>query len=173
MKKLLIASLLPIAMAGAAQASNTTDMTAHPGNSIQTVLPAHSLGSFAGPDAWFTGEVKVDMLFNKTTDLQASGASVTFQPGARTAWHLHPAGQTLIVTAGKGLTGYEGGKTVELNPGDVVQCPAGVRHWLGASPDSTMTHIAITGYDAAGQNVEWFEKVSDAEYLGQAASAKP
>ena len=171
MKKLLIASLLTIAMAGAAQADNIA--AAHPGNSSQTVLPAHSLGSFAGPDAWFTGEVKVDMLFNKTADLQASGASVTFQPGARTAWHLHPAGQTLIVTAGKGLTGYEGGKTVELNPGDVVQCPAGVRHWHGASPDSAMTHIAITGYDADDQNVEWFEKVSDAEYLGQATNTKP
>ena len=133
------------------------------------ISPRHRFTAM-GADAYM---LKVDMLFNKTTDLQASGASVTFQPGARTAWHLHPAGQTLIVTAGKGLTGYEGGKTVELNPGDVVQCPAGVRHWHGASPDSAMTHIAITGYDAAGQNVEWFEKVSDAEYLGQATNPKP
>lgn len=170
MKKWLIISLLSLTASGAVYADGTAEL---PPGKIQTIQAAGSLGSFAGPETWFTGEVKVDMLFNKTADLQASGASVTFQPGARTAWHTHPAGQTLIVTAGKGLTGYEGGKTVELNPGDVVQCPAGVRHWHGASPDSAMTHIAITGYDANGQNVEWFEKVSDAEYLGQGIGKKP
>ena len=117
-----------------------------------------------GPEDWFTGTVRVDPLFQAPEPARASGAYVTFEPGARTAWHTHPLGQTLIVTAGFGQVQREGGPIEEIKPGDVVWFPPGLKHWHGASPTTAMTHIAIQEA-MNGKNVEWLEKVSDEQYL--------
>ena len=166
MKRILTMALTPVLLAAAGSAcAGGAAGTALPGNG-QTVVRNGSQTSFAGSDQYFTGNVKVDMLFAPTKELPASGAYVTFEPGARSAWHTHPAGQTLIVTSGIGLTQEWGGPVVEIRPGDVVKCPVGVKHWHGARPDSAMTHMAITG-DADGKNVVWMEKVSDEQYQGK------
>src|SRR4051794_27552676 len=116
-----------------------------------------------GPGDWFTGTVRIDPLFPAKAPARAAGASVTFEPGARTAWHTHPLGQTLIVTAGCGWVQQEGGPVEEVRPGDVVWFPPRVKHWHGASPSTAMTHIAIQeGLD--GKVVDWLEKVSDEQY---------
>lgn len=120
----------------------------------------------AGPKSFFTGRVKVDMLFSPTKEWPASGACVTFEVGARPAWHTHPAGQTLIVTSGIGLTREWGGPLAEIRPGDIVLCPVLVKYWHGAAPGFPMTHIAITG-DVNGKNVGRMEKVSDDPYRGK------
>lgn len=121
--------------------------------------------SAKGPEETFTGTVRIDMLFSAEEPGRSSGAAVTFEPSARTAWHTHPAGQTLIVTAGFGRVQREGGPVEEIRPGDVVWFPAGEKHWHGASPDTAMTHIAIQ--ESIGRSpVTWMEKVSDADYLG-------
>jgi quercetin dioxygenase-like cupin family protein len=119
--------------------------------------------SAKGPADWFTGTVRVDPLFQATDPARASGASVTFEPGARTAWHTHPLGQTLIVTFGWGRAQRDGGPIEEIRPGDVVSFAPGEKHWHGASPTSAMTHIAIQEA-LDGKVVEWMEKVSDQEY---------
>jgi quercetin dioxygenase-like cupin family protein len=116
-----------------------------------------------GPDDWFTGTVRIDPLFPAQAPARAAGASVTFEPGARTAWHTHPLGQTLIVTAGSGLAQRWGGATEAIRPGDVVWFPPGEKHWHGASPITAMTHIAIQE-QLDGKVVDWMEKVSDAQY---------
>lgn len=122
--------------------------------------------SVKGPADWFTGTVRIDPLFLKADDpSRATGASVTFEPGARTAWHTHPLGQTLIVTAGHGLVQREGGPIEEIRPGDVVWFPAGEKHWHGASPNTAMTHIAIQE-TLDGKSVDWLEHVSDEQYGG-------
>ena len=122
-----------------------------------------SLASSAGPAENFTGDVRVQPLFGEQETAPYSGAYVTFQPGARSAWHIHPAGQRLIVTDGVGRTQQEGGPVEEIRAGDVVWCPPGVKHWHGACPTSAMTHIALTGV-RDGQGVEWLEKVTDEQY---------
>ena len=99
--------------------------------------------SSKGPADWFTGTVRIDPLFQVNAPARAAGASVTFEPGARTAWHLHPLGQTLIVTAGCGRVQRAGGSIEEIHPGDVIWFPPGEKHWHGASPTTAMTHIAI------------------------------
>jgi quercetin dioxygenase-like cupin family protein len=119
--------------------------------------------STKGPADWFTGTVRVDPLFPANDPARAAAASVTFEPGARTAWHTHPLGQTLIVTAGLGWVQRQGGPVEEIRPGDVVWFPAGLKHWHGAAPTSAMTHIAIHEHQN-GKVVDWMEKVSDAEY---------
>jgi 4-carboxymuconolactone decarboxylase len=106
------------------------------------------------------------MLLPDNETAHYSGAYVTFQPGARTAWHLHPAGQHMIVTSGVGLTGTRDGKIIKFNTGDTVWCPPDIDHWHGATPDSPMTHLVITGV-LNGKNVIWKEKVSDEQYLGK------
>jgi quercetin dioxygenase-like cupin family protein len=116
-----------------------------------------------GPEDWFTGTVRVDPLFQAPEPARASGAYVTFEPGARTAWHTHPLGQTLIVTAGLGWVQREGGSVEEIRPGDVVWFPPGLKHWHGASATTAMTHIAIQE-TLNGKNVEWMEKVRDDQY---------
>ncbi len=131
----------------------------------QTLYPSGSQQSFQGPEEYFTGEVQVDMLFPANDTAHYSGAYVTFQPGARTAWHLHPAGQHIVVTSGVALTGTRDGKIIEFQEGDALWCPADIDHWHGASPHSAMTHLVITG-SKDGVNVVWKEKVSDAEYHG-------
>lgn len=119
--------------------------------------------SAKGPEDWFTGTVRVDPLFAAEAPGRTSGAHVTFEPGARTAWHTHPAGQTLIVTFGRGLVQHEGGAVEEIRQGDVVWFPAGEKHWHGAAPDTAMSHIAIQE-SIDGTPVTWMEKVTDADY---------
>jgi len=112
----------------------------------------------------FTGAVRIDPLFQAPDPARATGALVTFEPGARSAWHSHPLGQTLIVTAGLGWTQCWGGPIEEIRPGDVISCPPGMKHWHGATPSTAMTHIAIQERDANGKVVEWMEKVTDEQY---------
>ncbi|MDR6872212.1 quercetin dioxygenase-like cupin family protein [Bosea sp. BE125] len=116
-----------------------------------------------GPSDYFTGTVRVDPLFSAPSPARVSGARVTFEPGARTAWHTHPLGQTLIVTEGFGRVQREGGPIEEIRPGDVVWFPPGERHWHGASPTTAMTHLAIQE-QLDGRAVDWLEKVSDEQY---------
>ncbi|WP_310206031.1 cupin domain-containing protein [Ancylobacter sp. 3268] len=118
-----------------------------------------------GPEDWFTGTVRIDPLFSAEAPARVAGASVTFEPGARTAWHTHPLGQTLIVTAGVGRVQREGGPIEEIRTGDVVWFPPGEKHWHGASSTVAMTHIAIQER-LDGKAVDWMEKVTDAEYDG-------
>ena|SRR5436190_1253189 len=124
---------------------------------------AGSQPSGKGPADWFTGAVHVDPLFQASAPARTSGATVTFEPGARTAWHTHPLGQTLIVTAGVGRVQREGGPIEEFRPGDVVCFPPSEKHWHGASPTTAMTHIAIQEA-LDGKAVEWMEKVTDKQY---------
>ena len=119
--------------------------------------------SAKGPADWFTGAVRIDPLFPVSAPARAAGNAVTFEPGARTAWHTHPLGQMLIVTAGFGRAQTEGGPVEEIRPGDVVRFAPGEKHWHGASPTAAMTHIAIQEAQD-GKAVEWMEKVSDAQY---------
>ena len=120
--------------------------------------------SIQGPEAWFTRTVRIDLLFLKAEPpARTTGGSVTFEPGARTAWHTHPLGQTLIVTAGLGRVQREGGPIEEIRPGDVVWFPPGEKHWHGASPATSMTHIAIQE-TLDGKVVEWMEHVSEEQY---------
>ena len=116
-----------------------------------------------GPEEYFTGRVRIDPLFQAPEPARVNGASVTFEPGARTAWHTHPLGQTLIVISGLGWVQREGGPIEEIRPGDVVWFPPGLKHWHGATPMTAMTHIAIQEA-LGGKNVEWLEKVSDDQY---------
>lgn len=132
----------------------------------QTVYRQSSQQSFRGPADNFTGDVQVDLLFPANDTAHYSGAYVTFAPGARTSWHLHPAGQHMIVTSGVALTGTREGKVIEFRAGESVWCPAGIDHWHGATPDAPMTHLVITG-SKDGQNVVWKEKVTDAQYRGK------
>ncbi|MFL9911821.1 (R)-mandelonitrile lyase [Paraburkholderia sp. RL17-337-BIB-A] len=116
-----------------------------------------------GPDGYFTGTVRIDAPFAGTPPSRVGGATVTFEPGARTAWHTHPLGQTLLVTSGIGWVQREGGETEEIRPGDIVWIAPGERHWHGATPTTAMTHIAIAE-SLDGSPVEWMEKVTDAQY---------
>ena len=119
--------------------------------------------SMKGPEAWFTGTVRIDPLSSAHEPSRVSVASVTFEPGARSAWHTHPLGQTLVVTAGCGWTQCEGGPIVEIRAGDVIWCPPGHKHWHGASATTAMTHLAIQEA-LDGVAVVWLEKVTDEEY---------
>jgi quercetin dioxygenase-like cupin family protein len=125
---------------------------------------AGSQPSQKGPSDYFTGNVRIDPLNSAPEPSRVSCASVTFEPGARTAWHTHPLGQTLIVTSGAGWTQCEGEEIVEIRAGDVVWCPPGHKHWHGATPTSAMTHIAIQE-SLNGSPVTWMEKVTEEEYL--------
>ena len=116
-----------------------------------------------GPEDWFTGTVRIDPLFEADAPARVSGTSVTFEPGARTAWHTHPLGQTLIVVSGMGWAQREGEAREEIRPGDVVWFAPGERHWHGATATTAMTHIAIQE-KLDGKAVEWLEKVSEVEY---------
>jgi quercetin dioxygenase-like cupin family protein len=116
-----------------------------------------------GPAEYFTGDVRIDRLFEAPEPARVRGASVTFAPGARTAWHTHPLGQTLIVTAGLGRAQRWGGPMAEIRPGDVVWFPPGEKHWHGATPTTALTHIAIQEA-LNGSSVEWLEHVTDDQY---------
>jgi quercetin dioxygenase-like cupin family protein len=127
------------------------------------VKRAGSQPSSKGSADWFTGTVRIDPLFQCAAPARAVGASVTFEPGARTAWHAHPLGQTVIVTAGCGWAQREGGPVEVIRPGDVVWFPPGEKHWHGATATTGMTHIAIQEA-LDGKTVEWMEHVSDEQY---------
>lgn len=126
---------------------------------------AGTQASQQGSAAWFTGSVRIDPLFSAQEPARASGAAVTLEPGARTARHTHPLGQTLIVTAGLGLVQHEGGPVEEIRPGDVVWFAPGEKHWHGAALQTAMTHIAVQEAQD-GQAVEWLEHVTDEQYPG-------
>ncbi len=132
----------------------------------QKIIKNGTQASIKGSDKFFTGDVRIDPLFPSATPGRASGAYVTFEPGAHSAWHTHPLGQTLIVTSGVGYTQEWGGPIVEIHPGDVIICPPGVKHWHGASKQNAMTHISVAE-ELDGKNVEWMEKVTDAQYQGK------
>jgi quercetin dioxygenase-like cupin family protein len=116
-----------------------------------------------GSADWFTGTVRIDPLFTAPDPARVRGACVTFEPGARTAWHTHPLGQTLIVTAGSGRVQSEGGPVQEIHPGDVIWFAPGEKHWHGAAPTTAMTHVAIQEA-SNGKVVDWMEKVTDGQY---------
>ncbi|MEW5561123.1 cupin domain-containing protein [Enterobacter asburiae] len=130
------------------------------------IIRSGSQPSAKGPEAWFTGTVRIDAPFQATEPAKVGGATVTFEPGARTAWHTHPLGQTLIVTQGRGWLQEEGQEAQPLNQGDIAWIPPGVKHWHGASSQTAMTHIAIAEAEN-GSPVTWLEKVTDEEYAGR------
>lgn len=129
----------------------------------QTIIRAGDNASVKGPANWFTGSPRIDPLWPDDKNVNASGAYVNFAPGERSAWHEHPAGQTLVVLYGVGRVGTADGKVYEIRPGDVVRCPPKIRHWHGASPQMGMTHLAVTGVKD-GKNAIWYKKVTDEEY---------
>lgn len=155
-KLLLAATVAPAAvMANAAEAQATAP--------AQQITHAGEQASLAGPADFFTGRARIDPVWPADKSINASGALVTFEPGSRSAWHTHPAGQRLVVTSGVGLT-QEWGKPIQIiRPGDVVWCPPDVKHWHGAAPGTAMTHLAVTG-TLDGKNVTWMEKVTDEQY---------
>jgi quercetin dioxygenase-like cupin family protein len=151
---------LAAARAAAAQGPNVPHQAR---NGAMQITRSGSRPSAKGPADYFTGPVRVDPLFQAGDPARVSGGHVTFEPGARSAWHTHPLGQTLIVTSGLGWVQAEGGPIEEIRPGDVVWFPPGLKHWHGATPTTAMTHIAITEFQD-GKNVDWLEKVSDEQY---------
>jgi quercetin dioxygenase-like cupin family protein len=132
-------------------------------NAFMEIKRSGSQPSNKGPADWFTGTVRIDPLFQPSKPARTAGNSVTFEPGARTAWHTHPLGQTLIVTAGVGLAQRWDGPVEQIRPGDVVWFAPGEKHWHGASPATAMTHIAIQEA-LDGKAVEWLEHVTDEQY---------
>lgn len=159
MTALLAALLLTSAGMTAVQAQ-AADET---GKEAQVVTRVGTRPSAVGSHATFTGNVRHDPLFSPNEAAPYSVSYVTFEPGARTFWHTHPAGQRLVVVSGFGLTGTWDGKVVEIKAGDVVWCPPDIKHWHGASPTTAMTHMALTGMKN-GKNVTWMEEVSDQQY---------
>jgi quercetin dioxygenase-like cupin family protein len=161
-------SLLASASAHANQAGAASGSGAAPAASVQdsqtiTITRSGSPPSSTGSAQYFTGSVRIDPLFQAKDPSKVSGAYVTFEPGARSAWHTHPLGQTLIVTAGTGWVQQEGREKQEIKPGDVIWIPPGVKHWHGSTATNGMTHIAIQE-QLDGKNVDWMEKVSDEQY---------
>ncbi|HUK87493.1 MAG TPA: cupin domain-containing protein [Terriglobales bacterium] len=135
------------------------------------IKPNGTQPSSKGPEANFSGSVRVDPLFQAPAPARGLGAYVTFEPCSRTAWHTHPLGQTLIVTTGCGLVQSWGGPVRKIRPGDVVWCPPGEKHWHGAAPDTAMTHIALVEV-LDGKSVDWMEKLGDEQYRAAADSAQ-
>jgi quercetin dioxygenase-like cupin family protein len=164
MHALLKFSLCAAALnASLALAAEPAKPQAGEGAETQQITRAGEQASAVGPAEYFTGRVRVDPVWPADKHINASGGLVTFEPGARSAWHTHPAGQRLVVTSGVGMT-QEWGKPVQvIRPGDVVWCPPGVKHWHGAAPGTAMTHLAVTG-TVDGKNVTWMEKVTDEQY---------
>jgi quercetin dioxygenase-like cupin family protein len=149
---------IPVFLRAQTNASSTQRKNIH-----MEIKRSGSQPSTKGNADWFTGTVRVDPLFEAPAPARVRGASVTFEPGARTKWHTHPLGQTLIVTAGCGRAQREGGPIEEIRPGDVVWIPPGEKHWHGAAPATAMTHIAVQEA-LDGKAVDWMEKVTDEQY---------
>jgi quercetin dioxygenase-like cupin family protein len=159
---LRLAGVVALAFPAIVRARGDTPSTKQKDFSME-IKRVGSQASDKGPADWFTGAVRIDPLFQANTPARAVGASVTFEPGARTAWHTHPLGQTLIVTAGCGWVQREAGPVEEIRPGDVVWFPPGEKHWHGATATTAMTHIAIQEA-LDGKTVEWMEQVTDEQY---------
>ena len=149
--------------ARAASGSDASSVASSEDSQTINITRSGSQPSGKGPAEYFTGSVRIDPLFKANDPSRTSGARVTFEPGARTAWHTHPLGQTLIVTAGCGLVQRRGGPIEEIRPGDVVWIPPGEQHWHGATATTAMTHIAIVE-QLEGKTADWMEKVSDEQY---------
>ncbi len=156
-------ALLALAACGAPEAP-TAAAPASAVNQSMTITTAEERGTLSGLEQYFAGQSTVKMLFGPNGPRDFGGAYVTFETGARTAWHSHPAGQTLVVTEGSGWVQAAGGPRLDLKPGDVVWTPPGVRHWHGATASTSMTHMALQGA-VDGSTVDWFEQVSDEQYL--------
>lgn len=154
----------PALIASAFLVTTAAAVAAAPPAPNVTVTRIGAQPSSAGPQQNFTGSVRVDSSFKAQAPGRVGGGIVTFEPGARTAWHMHPLGQTLIVTAGVGRVQQWGSPAEDIRPGDVVWIPAGVKHWHGASPTIGMTHVAIAE-SQGGKSTDWLEKVSDEQYL--------
>jgi quercetin dioxygenase-like cupin family protein len=156
MKKLILptATLIGANLMNTVSANEINEQTHYFGETQQ---------SFEGPDDFFTGKVKVDILFPENETANYSAAYVTFAAGAHTAWHKHPAGQHMIVTNGTALTGTRDGKVIKFTEGEAVWCPPGIDHWHGATKEHEMTHLVVTA-SANGKNVIWGEKLTSAEY---------
>lgn len=133
----------------------------------QKIIRNGEQASIKGPEQNFTGTVRIEPLYPANNQMRSSGGLVTFEPGARSNWHVHPVGQVLLVTSGVGRTQEWGKPIQEVKPGDVIICPAGVKHWHGASPTNAMTHISICEEAEPGKVVEWMEKVTDEQYNGK------
>ena len=155
--------LAGLAAAGPAEAQTPPTVPTKGRNATMHITRGGSQPSRKGPTEYFTGAVRIDPLFEAPDPARVTGASVTFEPGARTAWHTHPLGQTLIITSGLGWVRREGAPIEEVRPGDVVWFPPGLKHWHGATPTTAMTHIAIQEA-LNGKVVDWMEKVSDEQY---------
>lgn len=156
---IVLCTVAPFASAAEPMGQATAPATAP----AQHITRAGEQASVYGSADFFTGRARVDPLFPANESANTSGAYVTFEPGARSHWHTHPAGQRLVVTSGEGLT-QEWGKPVQrIRPGDVVWCPPGVKHWHGAMPHTAMTHLAMSG-SANGKTITWMEKVTDDQY---------
>jgi len=157
-------SLIGIGLAAAALPAGDVALNRSPDDSSRHhVSAAGSQATLVGSSDYFTGSVRIEPVWSADEQLTASGAWVSFEAGARSAWHTHPAGQRLVVMSGIGLV-QEWGKPVrEIHPGDVVICPPGIKHWHGAAATAAMTHLAVTGV-LDGKNVEWLEQVSDEQY---------
>jgi quercetin dioxygenase-like cupin family protein len=151
-------------IAAAAASLSLSNATPAGADEAMEISPDETRPATAGPADTFTGQVSVKPLFNPNAVRNTGGAEVTFSPGARSAWHTHPAGQTLIVTAGTGWIQQWGGEKLSINPGDVIWTPPGVKHWHGATDTSTMTHIAIQD-SVDGLPVDWLEHVTNEQYL--------
>jgi quercetin dioxygenase-like cupin family protein len=159
----LLAPVAALAQVAAAPGSSAAPSASGDNAGVVRITRVGSLPSSRGPAENFSGSVRVDRLFSATVPSRASGGLVTFEPGARSAWHTHPLGQVLIVTAGLGWVGREGGPVAEIRPGDVVWIPPGLRHWHGAAATTGMSHIALQE-QVDGRNVDWMGKVTDEQY---------
>jgi len=177
--KLIISAVLTLSLLASASAQTSQDKASPGSDSAQAsgaelirITRSGSQPSRQGPAEHFSGTVRVDHAFRAEASGRSAGAIVTFEPGARTAWHIQPEGQTLIVTAGVGRVQRWGDPVHEIRPGDVVWIPPGQKHWHGAGPDSSMAHIAVSEA-LDGKTVEWMEKVSDSQYQTSASGREP
>ena len=158
MRKLFIAAALTLVLPFFAAMANAAE---------QQIITQDAQKTIKGSDKFFTGDVTVQTLYPANNDMRSSGGLVTFQPGARSNWHIHPVGQVLLVTEGVGRTQEWGKPVKEVKAGDVIICPANVKHWHGASPEKAMTHISICEEKEPGKVVEWMEAVTDDQYNGK------
>lgn len=162
-RRRMLVSTGGIAALAVAERAGAQAVTTQGRNATMQITRSGSQASRMGPTEYFTGAVRVDPLFAAPEPGRVSAGHVTFEPGARSAWHTHPLGQTLIITSGLGCMQHEGGPIEEVRAGDIIWFPPGLRHWHGAAPTTAMTHIAIQEA-LNGKNVDWLEKVSDAQY---------
>ena len=170
--KTITTALLATGLSAMACAEETAQTAVVSAPASQRIAVAGSQHSLPRPEQFFSGRARIDPLYSVNDNVNASGAYVTFEPGARSAWHTHPKGQYLVVTAGVGLTQEWGKPAQQIKPGDVVWCPPGVKHWHGAGLFTALTHIAVTPSDTDGKNVDWMEKVDETQYSAAQTAAR-